>query len=70
MVKPEKMCASETSQRSNKADVYLADQNDVIWPSSWQYAKLLWQLKKKKVREINTFSTIDLHVKLGGNMKS
>lgn len=26
--------------------------------------------KKKKVREINIFSTIDLHVKLGGNMKS
>lgn len=25
---------------------------------------------KKKVREINIFSTIDLHVKLGGNMKS
>lgn len=25
---------------------------------------------KKKVWEINIFSTIDLHVKLGGNMKS
>lgn len=47
MVKPEKMCASETSHRSNKADAYLADQNNVIWPSPWQYAKLLWQLKKK-----------------------
>lgn len=72
-----KIQTSEGSQSFNKADKHLADQKNVIWPSFWQYAKPLGQLKK-----IGEEKWGDQHIQhywftcvltcaetLGGNMK-